>query len=320
MVNVRELRVHGSPVVVLENEMLSLSVAAGKGADIVSLVHRPTDTELLWRSPAGLDALRESDDRIRYIGGWIETFPNAWSECVHRGRKLSGYGDVWQLPWTYEVLRDDGETAQVAFSVASREVPLELTKRIAVRAGSGVVRIDETAVNVGNEPVAFTWGHHPNLGRPFLDEDCTVELPACEIWDDGRRIGEWPYIGEGADRFDLRTVPRYGSSTENRQVFLRKLAESKAAVTNKRTGLSFRLAWDGATFTDMLLWRAFDTTAPSELFGDYQIVCLFPKRGLDNVADAAAKDEAIVLEPGEALSAWIEAEVGMERRSSLRIE
>ncbi|MFD2330211.1 DUF4432 family protein [Cohnella sp. GCM10020058] len=321
----RETQVHGCAVVTLANDRLSVTIIPGKGADIVSLIDQASGTELLWRSPAGLDALAKPNTAggVRYVGGWIETFPNAWSGCTHRGRALSGYGDVWQLPWEYRIERvgsadvagDDTGAAdeiRVVCDVQSGELPLRLTRTIALRRGCSVIRIEEKVQNIGEETVDFTWGHHPNLGRPFLDESCVIDLPPCEIWADGRKAGVWPYLQGTEGLEDLRLVPPYGTSRENRHILLRRLAASEATVRNTASGLSFRLWWDGETFSDLLLWRAFDT-GPSETFGDGQIVCLFPKRSHGNVAEAAAEGEALTLAPGETGSAWIEAEVMREQ-------
>ncbi|MDG0809519.1 DUF4432 family protein [Cohnella rhizosphaerae] len=317
----RATRIHGSAVVTLANDRLSVTIVPGKGADIVSLIHLASGTELLWRSPAGLDALSAPNaaGSVRYVGGWIEAFPNAWSGCTHRGRALSGYGDVWQLPWEYRIERigagDDAgavEEIRAVCAVQSRELPLRLIRTVSLRSGCSVVRIDETVLNTGDETVDFTWGHHPNLGRPFLDESCVIDLPPCEIWRDGRKTGAWPYLQGPEGPEDLRLVPPYGTSRENRQILLRRLAASEATVRNTASGLSFRLSWDGATFPDLLLWRAFDI-GPSETFGDGQIVCLFPKRSHSNVAEAAAAGEALTLAPGETKSVWIEAGVMREQ-------
>lgn len=317
----RETQVHGCAVVMLTNDRLSVTIVPGKGADIVSLIDLASGTELLWRSPAGLDALAKPNAAggVRYVGGWIETFPNAWSGCMYRGRELSGYGDVWQLPWEYRIERigagDDAgavEEIRAVCAVRSGELPLQLTRTVSLGRDSSVIRFDETVLNAGEETVDFTWGHHPNLGRPFLDQNCFIDLPRCEIWADGRKTGVWPYLQGPDGPEDLRLVPPYGTSTENRQILLRRLAASEATVRNAASGLSFRLSWDGEAFPDLLLWRTFDT-GPSETFGDGQIVCLFPKRSHGNVAEAAASGEAWTLAPGETGSAWIEAEVMREQ-------
>jgi hypothetical protein len=44
----------GLKTVILENELVRITVLADKGADISSFVHKPTDTEFLWRTPWGV--------------------------------------------------------------------------------------------------------------------------------------------------------------------------------------------------------------------------------------------------------------------------
>lgn len=305
-----ESQVHGHDVVVIESDLLSLTVVAGKGADMVKFNYLPSQTEFLWESPQGMDVLTKSLDETRYIGGWLETFPNAWGECTYQGEKLRSYGDVWQRPWIYRILQNNDAEIQVAFSIQSEDLPLHLTKKITMKAGDATVRIDETAVNMSPSTVDFTWGHHPNFGRPFLNEDCVIDLPACEMFDKDKitKLGDWPYL-QGTDGFqDLRVIPKYGTSQEDSQTNLVNMAGNWAALRNTRTGISFKLSWDEAVFTELLIWRSFKTDW-SEMFGDNQIVCFFPKRSFSHVAGAIEKGEALRLEAGQSLSTWVEATV-----------
>ena len=41
----------GLKTAVIENELLRVVVLIDKGADIYQFVHKPTDTDFLWRSP-----------------------------------------------------------------------------------------------------------------------------------------------------------------------------------------------------------------------------------------------------------------------------
>ena len=43
----------GLKTLVMENELLRVVVLADKGADILELVHKPTDVDFLWRSALG---------------------------------------------------------------------------------------------------------------------------------------------------------------------------------------------------------------------------------------------------------------------------
>jgi hypothetical protein len=38
----------------MENELIRVTVLADKGADIIEFLHKPTDTDFLWRSPQGV--------------------------------------------------------------------------------------------------------------------------------------------------------------------------------------------------------------------------------------------------------------------------
>ena len=43
----------GLKTAVIENELLRIVVLIDKGADIYQFVHKPSDTDFLWRSPWG---------------------------------------------------------------------------------------------------------------------------------------------------------------------------------------------------------------------------------------------------------------------------
>ena len=56
----------GLKTAVIENEVLRVVVLIDKGADIYQLVHKPTDTDFMWRSPMGSprSAPLHSDHRV----------------------------------------------------------------------------------------------------------------------------------------------------------------------------------------------------------------------------------------------------------------
>ena len=45
---------HGLRTVTLENELIRVTILADKGSDIIEFLHKPTDTDFLWRSPLGV--------------------------------------------------------------------------------------------------------------------------------------------------------------------------------------------------------------------------------------------------------------------------
>src|SRR5438105_3474891 len=97
----------GLRTVVIENEMLRAVVLAGKGADVYSLVHKPTDTELLFRSPWGVrdpslyvPATDAGSWIDFYEGGWQTVFPAGGNQIdSYRNAELGQHGEASLMPW-----------------------------------------------------------------------------------------------------------------------------------------------------------------------------------------------------------------------------
>ena len=39
----------------------------------------------------------------------------------------------------------------------------------------------QTIINEADEGFNFSWGQHPAIGVPFLDENCVIDVPNSEI-------------------------------------------------------------------------------------------------------------------------------------------
>ncbi len=101
----------GLGCVTLENQLIRVSVAAHKGADIYEFLHKPTDTEFLLRTPLGLRRqpatlptinLREGSFSDFYEGGMAGTASGRGrlSERIERAQ-FGQHGEVALLPWSY---------------------------------------------------------------------------------------------------------------------------------------------------------------------------------------------------------------------------
>ena len=91
----------GYKAVTLENEILSVTVLPDKGADIYSLLYKPRNMDVLWKSPWGLKlpgtgvftaGTTEEAWLEYYGGGWQEIFPNGGDACVYKGCHLNFHG------------------------------------------------------------------------------------------------------------------------------------------------------------------------------------------------------------------------------------
>ena len=79
-----EMTYRGLKSLVMENELLRVTILVDKGTDVFEFLHKPTDTDFMWRSPLGVRATRNfvpSNPRADgpfldyYFGGWQECFP-----------------------------------------------------------------------------------------------------------------------------------------------------------------------------------------------------------------------------------------------------
>ncbi|HJP28733.1 MAG TPA: DUF4432 domain-containing protein, partial [Dehalococcoidia bacterium] len=76
----------GLKTVVLENEIVCVTVLADKGADIYSFVHKPTDTDFMWRTPWGV---RDPKTTVPPTGDpssiWLDFYEGGWQTVVPHG-------------------------------------------------------------------------------------------------------------------------------------------------------------------------------------------------------------------------------------------
>ena len=64
-----------------------------------------------------------------------------------------------------------------AFSIPhSTCVPrFRLEKEISLKRDESAITIRERLTNLAKEPMELMWGHHPTVGKPFLDSSCRID-------------------------------------------------------------------------------------------------------------------------------------------------
>jgi len=109
-----EFTYRGLRVLTLENSLIKVSVLLDKGADIFEFIHKPSDTDFMWRSPLGVRPqpmnlntipAAEGDFMDYYEGGWQEVFPSGGRPCVYKGGQMGLHGEVWGIPGSTRSLR-----------------------------------------------------------------------------------------------------------------------------------------------------------------------------------------------------------------------
>lgn len=265
---------------VLENELLRISVLADKGADIFELAHKPSDTEFMWRTPWSVRDVSKwvpstgKGDNIwhdAYIGGWQTIAPTG-------GPPQPGYmgtADVGQhteatlMPWDVQIIEDTPERVTAKFWVRTVRAPFWIEKTITLESGSPVVTVTDTITNEAEEPAEVEWGQHVALGEPFLTENCILDLPGAshftprESEETGKaRLkagvkGQWPEAtAPDGSPVDLRMIPPKSARQADYMVF-KDLKDGWYALTNPDKGVGFGLVWPKETFKYLWYWQVF---------------------------------------------------------------
>lgn len=265
----------GYRTIALENELVRVEVLADKGTDIVGFLHKPSDTDFMWRRPTGLRpaglgseprGVDESTFVDGYEGGWQECFPNGGQSVRYKGAELPFHGELLTLPWEVTVLEDRPEVVSVRFSVRTMRTPFELEKVLTLRSGRPVLEIEERLTNLAVEEMDVMWGHHPAFGPPFLDDSCRIDMPPCrgttergEPWKDDQLAWatpfDWPSAPlRGSGVRDLSVVPGPESGTSG-WVRLSDFAEGWYGITSGRRRVGFGLRWDASLFQHVWFWH-----------------------------------------------------------------
>lgn len=262
----------GYRTVVLENEILRVTVLADKGTDIVEFLHKPSDTDFMWRSPLGLRPAGLFNPTSypaggafgdRWPGGWPEVFPAGGSPSTYKGAEFGQHGEVSTVPWEFQVVEDTPQRIAVKFWVRTYRTPFYLEKTLWMESGKGVLGLDELALNEGGEEMQLIWGHHPTFGPPFLSDKCRVDTPATRVLSapnvpisrvpPGAEMS-WPMAtGVDGQPVDLRHVPPPSSRT-NDMLFLTGFNEGWYGLTNTERKVGVGMAWDPEVFPWLWYW------------------------------------------------------------------
>jgi galactose mutarotase-like enzyme len=294
------------------DDVLRAIVLPERGAELHSLVHVPTETELLFQAPWGLHP--PSPERTsfldRYAGGWQELFPSANDETTYGGETIPFHGEVALLPWECE--ERDGA---LVCRVRCERTPFLLERTLRF---DGRLVVEERVTNEGDDVAHFTWGHHLVLGPPFLEAGSRLEVPARtivtipELWEDTARLepgqrSPWPHarLREGGT-VDLRIVPGPEAASHD-DVYLTDLDDGLVTVESSR--LRVRLGFDHELFRWLISWQPYGGALEEPLAGSYALG-IEPWVSRLPLGQAVEAGEAIELPPGASLETtlWLAVE------------
>jgi hypothetical protein len=322
----------------LENESLRVTVLADKGADIVEFLHKPSDTDFMWKARGGI---REPGKAIPTIasdlGGNLDFYEGGWHEClpgggpaVIAGAQQGLHGEAALLPWQWTVEADESDCVRVRMSCRLIRLPLVLTKSLCLRSGSASLEIEESLANESGVDFELLWGQHPTFGAPFLDEHCRIDVPAKRfrgqpgfrapsmLVDPGSE-GDWPRcVGRDGRALDLSRPAAQGSGIAG--LLCLDVEEGWYAITNARTRVGFGLRWDAKLFPHLYYWHVFNGIPDYPWYGTAYVVGLEPWTSYPMSHDAAvAAGSALKLGAHETISTTFTALAFAGRESVTRI-
>lgn len=321
---VHEIIYEGYNALVIENEILRTTILADKGTDIIELLYKPQDIDFMWRSPVSLDACnRNPVTRAHdsgsfmdvYEGGWQELLPSITSPTNYKGTNLGLHGEVLFLPWQYQILDDTPEKVKIRFMVCLRRSPLYVTKTLTLTTGASHIEFEETVRNEGDEPFSMMWGHHPAYGKPFLDEQCLIDIPAgttgltYQTDFSGNSPFEcnmefpWPMASDKQGKLVDVSRPMPPESKTAYNIYIKDLQEGWYALTNPALGLGIGMRWELRVFPYLLIWNVYRGYYGSPFFGRTYNIAIEPFSAIPDSLDRAIElGRDIRLAAGEEIS------------------
>lgn len=324
-----ELKYKDLELLVMQNELISISVLAGKGTDIISLLYKPADTEFMWISPKDFNSrdLFGLDFLEAYLGGWQEIIPNGGPPCVYRGASFGQHDETPMLPWQYEIVCDEPGCIEAKFTVSLRKTPLVLEKNIKILSNKPVIYIKEKLINRSAETIDFMWGHHPCFGEPFLSEDCIIDFNAEKIISNAQSICASPLVmpnaegilkkfpsADGKGFVDLSKVQDKSARVAD-LLYVTGLKENWFSVTNKKKGLSIGFSFDPEVFKYLYFWLVYGGAEGYPWYGSTYSLAIEPWSSYPGLGlpEAVRNGTALSIKPGQQIETWLETTIGDQR-------
>lgn len=319
----------GLKTAILENEVLRVVLLIDKGADIYQLVHKPTDTDFMWRSPWGV---RDPSKFLPttgapsgvwldvYEGGWQTVFPAGGFPATYAGADLGLHAEANTMPWDCAIVEDSPERAGLRCWVRTARMPIFFEKTLTLRRGSPVLEIEQALTNEGEEQVHCVWGEHIALGPPFLSEDCVIDLPGGRLlthpveFHPNNRLKpgqqtDWPFTqGKRGERIDLGRIPPKGQRVYD-MAYITDMPDGWYAITNQRTRVGFAVRFPRDLYRYLWFWQSLGGGFGYPWYGRTYNVGLEPFTSFANqgLASAIQNGTALLLQPGQRVQASVRA-------------
>ena len=284
---------------ILQSPLLRVVVDTARGADVLSLIHRGRDVDVLFSTPwreraervrSGLETPTSTDPVAgpleQYAGGWQLLCPNAGAPRVVAGAPVGFHGEAWLASW--DVVEADQLSARLRTELHT--IPVLIERELTLDPASAALTITDVLINLSDVDLEFDYVSHPAFGGDFVEGRVRVDTGARSFTADPDTAGgavpagsveDWPHTRDGVD---LRVVPEPG---EQRMLFgwLSDFDEHWASITNLDLGLSVRLDWDGTHLPYAWFWQELNWTEGYPWFRRARAIAIEPSSTTAGGAD-----------------------------------
>lgn len=323
----------------LENEKVRIVLLPGKGSDVIQFLYKALDIDFMWASqpvlqPSGtVKALSAGGNAFLdyYPGGWQEILPNFGDPCEYRGTALALHDEVSLLPWQYVIVENDPQCVSVRLEVRCMRTPFRIRKTLTLLSGC-ILEIDEQVQNESEESMDCTWGHHPAIGSPVLDENCRVIVPPCRVKTQEEYVSpnsrlekgqdcEWPLVrGTNGEQIDLSRVPSRAAHSHD-MAYLYRLKQGWYVLFSDAHHIGFSMSWDCAVFKYLWFWQVYGGWHGYPWYGSSYNLALEPCTSYpQSLAGAVAAGTQLKFEPKETITTHLEAAIVTDLEDFLRRE
>lgn len=255
----------GMKTVILENELIKATILVDFGAKIHEFIYKPINRDFMYHHPrveCRTPVFGVNVDNW-WTGGMDEAIPTG-HPCTYKGEDYPFLGEVWSLPWYYEIIKCNNDEVTVYLKRPLIISSLVVERWITLRRGEKELHFHHRVRNVGKMQTEFLWGLHPGFS---INSDCRIDLPAGEMFVDestpANRLGsngtkyQWPFaIDQNGNQVDMRYVSSPEAGTMDFH-YATELKEGWLSITDTKQKIGVALVFPKEVFSSAWLWLVY---------------------------------------------------------------
>lgn len=245
----------------LENEILKVTIMPDWGSKLSSIIYKPLGHELLWQNPSKNFIKNKYEDNyiMGEFAGFDEMFPSIdrffYEDFPWAGIEVPDHGEVWALPWSYKI-----EDNLLIMSVFGIRFPYQLKKTVEL--SENCIQINYTVKNHSPFKFSYIWAAHP-LFNTVEDMEFIVPEGMNKIVNAYQSVTLGSYGKPYSFPLDLKTdgseinmsiVPKKNDFGYQKYFFIEKVTEGWCFLYNPEEQLNIGLSYPLKKVSYLGMW------------------------------------------------------------------